>query len=192
MIHRFFKHAALAAMLVGHPGLSAAQTSRPASQGEDLNRTIRVWVSGGLGGAGYHAGGGVTLRASANASIDRAVAMFRSTVSFLPSDGHTSHRESSVLLGRRVGGKHFYLIPAIGLGEARWSDDWCTGHAQCTPDEAAQYKARGRVIAYDIGLHASKLFAGVALNINGVTRGGESKLDMLGFALSLKVGAFGR
>lgn len=191
MIVRFGKYVAVASMLaVGHPASSVAQATSPASRGEDLSRTTRIWVSGGLGPSGYHTSGGVTLRAGATISIDRAVAMYRTTASFEGSDGHTDHGESSVLLGLRFGGKHFYLIPAIGVGNANWSDDYCTAHAQCTPDVAAQFKAEGRVISYDIGLHASKLFAGVGLNVTGVA--GSAKLDLLALVLSVELGAFGR
>jgi hypothetical protein len=177
-------------LVASYPDLSGAQSTIPASRGEDLSRTTRLWLSGGLGPSGYHATGGVGARGSATLAVDRAVAMFRKTGSFEGSDGHTDHGESSALLGLRIGGALFYLIPAIGLGTARWSDDYCTAHAQCTPDVAAEFKAEGRVVAYDIGLHASKRFAGVGLNITGVT-GGE-KLDLLALVLSLEVGAFGR
>jgi hypothetical protein len=40
------------------------------------------------------------------------------TGSFEGSDGHTDHREASVLGGVRFGGKNFYLIPAIGSGNS--------------------------------------------------------------------------
>ena len=194
MILRFLQYGALALMLAASdPGVSAAQTTSPPSPGEDLSRKTRIWLSGGLGPSGYHGTAGVALRASGTVSIDRAVAMYRKSVSFEGSDGHTDHGESSVLLGLRVGGKHAYLIPAIGLGDASWSDDYCTAHAQCTPDVAAQYKASGRVIAYDIGLHASKWVAGLGLNITGVTGvGAAEKLDLLALVLSVELGVFGR
>jgi hypothetical protein len=190
MIRHLVQYAALAGMLAAGPEVIAAQTSNPTSQGEDLSRTTRFWLSGGLGPSGFHGTSGVGARASATLSIDRAVAMFRMTGSIEGVDGHTDHAESSVLLGLRLGGKHFYLIPAIGRGTARWSDDLCTAHVTCTPEVAAQFKAKGPVIAYDIGLHASKLFAGVGLNVTGVA--GSEKLDLLALLFSVELGAFGR
>lgn len=52
------------------------------------------------------------------------------------------------------------------------------------------FEDEGPVMAYDIGVHASKLFAGVALNIMGVT--GPGRRNLTAIVLSLELGAFGR
>jgi hypothetical protein len=76
------------------------------------------------------------------------------------------------------------------VGTARWHDDLCTAHVPCTPAVAAQFEAEGRVMAYDIGLHASRRFAGFGLNLTGVA--GSTKTDLMALVLSIELGAFGR
>jgi len=171
--------------------LAAGALAQPTrSSGEDLSRTNRFWLSGGFGPAGFHGTSGISARASATATVDRAVGMFRMTGSIEGIDGHVDHREKSALVGVRFGGKNLYLIPAMGIGYAHWHDDLCTAHITCTPAVAAQYEDEGRVVAFDVGLHASKLFAGFGVNLTGVK--GSGKTDLMALVFSLELGAFGR
>lgn len=84
----------------------------------------------------------------------------------------------------RFGGKHLYLIPAIGLGRARFDDDYCREHAQCTPAEAGELVSDGPALAYDIGVHASKVIAGLAFNITGLAGSTKRTLTALSFRSS--------
>jgi hypothetical protein len=184
------RYALVFALFFGASFRAFAQTN-PGQDDRDLARTVRAWASGGLGtGAFNGVGGGASARANGTVSIDRAVAMFRMTGSIEGIDGHTDHAEKSILGGIRFGGKNVYVIPAVGIGHARWVDDYCNAHAICTPNMAAQFEDEGRVIAYDLGVHATKFFAGLALNITGVA--GSGKTNLLAMVISLELGAFGR
>jgi hypothetical protein len=191
MTFAFGRLAAAAVLMTAvHSGTALAQTTNRVPE-QDLARTIRLWVSGGIGPGAFHGvGGGGSARASGTISIDRAVAMFRMTGSIEGVDGHSDHAEKSLLAGVRLGGNSVYFVPAIGIGNARWTDDYCSAHAICQPDVAAQFEDEGRVVAYDIGLHASKRFVGVALNVTGVA--GSGRTDLLALVLSLELGAFGK
>ena len=191
MSFRLSRLSAVVLFLMGSHSVTAFSQPQITPRGQDLSRTIRLWISGGLGPGSFHgAGDGITARASGMISVNRAVAMLRTSGSIEGFDGHSDHAEKSLLGGVRLGGKNLYLIPAIGVGNARWTNDYCSAHAICTPEEAAQLDARGRVVAFDIGVHASKLLAGLAVNVSGVA-GGE-KTDLLAIVISLELGAFGR
>jgi hypothetical protein len=164
--------------------------AQDAPRSEALSRATSIWLSGGFGPSSFYSSGGVSARASATLSVGGVVAMGRMTGSIEGVDGHVDHREKSVLAGLRLGGKNFYLIPAIGIGHALWTDDLCTAHITCTPAEAAQFEDEGRVVAYDISVHATKLVAGVGLSLTGVA--GSDKKNLLALVLSLELGWFGR
>ena len=178
----------LCALLLGHTFAAAAQTEPQAPPAVAPTSSIGFWVSGGLGSGDFHETSGISGRASATLTLNQVAVMLRTTGSFEGIDGHTDHAETSLLFGGRFGGKYLFVIPAVGLGKARWADDHCTAHFQCTPAEAAQYEDEGRVVAFDIGVHAARLVAGVALNITGVA--GSTKRNLLAMVVSLELGAF--
>ncbi len=95
-----------------------------------------------------------------------------------------------MLGGIRLGGKHLYMIPALGVGYARWTEDLCTDHIICTPEVAAQYAEKGGVVSYDFGFHATRSFGGLGLNIFGTA--GAPKRNLMAMVFSLELGSFGR
>ena len=181
-------------LLLPAPKSSGAQTQTrtpDTTSATRLRHLTRFWVSGGIGSAGYYeTGPGVSLRTSATLSFDRAVVMVRKSDSFEGIDGHTSLIETSVLAGMRFGRKSLYVIPALGVANAYWLDDYCTEHAFCTPSQAAQYESKGSGFAYDVGLHASKLLAGLAVNVGGIAT--PRKRRLFTTSVSLELGWFER
>ncbi len=153
-------------------------------------RTVRVWLSLGLGPGEFYDTDGVSARASITGSLSRAVVMVRATGSFEGIDGHSDHSESSILGGVRLGGKSLSIIPALGIGKARWTNDLCTAHITCTPEVAAQYVDEGIVAAYDVGVHASYRFIGIAANFTGAA--GSPKRLLRALVLSVELGVFGK
>ena len=157
-------------------------------QATEPRMPINLWVSGGLGPSGFHQSSGVTLRGSGSLSVDRGVLKVRRSVTFEGVDGHQDLEERAVLAGWRLGDNYAYMIPAIGVGTARFDDDMCEAHVTCTPAVAASRDSEGAVVAYDIGLHMSRLVLGLAFNVSGTI--GPSKRSHTALTLSLEFGAF--
>lgn len=183
---------AVIACLVGllGPSVASAQTTDPIPPAVAPPRISRIWVSGGLGPAGFYRTGGLGYRASANLSVDRLVLTFRKAGAIESFDGHRHLLGTSVLGGYRLGGKYLYMIPALGFGTASFEDDLCTNHIQCTPDVAAQYQDDGPVVAYDVGFHANWFVAGLSVNLTGAA--GSPKRNFTALVFSFSLGWFGQ
>ncbi|HET9424674.1 MAG TPA: hypothetical protein VFO55_04815 [Gemmatimonadaceae bacterium] len=153
-------------------------------------RDVRVWLSAGAGPSTFRHSEGGSLRASATVSVGRAALLGRQSLNFEGIDGHVSIDESAVLAGWRFGGKHLFVIPAVGVANAHWLDDLCTAHITCTPEATAELESKGPGVAFDLGFHASKLIAGLALNISGIAA--PEKRRYLATVISIELGFFGR
>jgi hypothetical protein len=151
---------------------------------------LLVWVSGGLGPATFMRTEGIALRAAVNTSYRRGVFMVRRTAAFEGIDGYASTDETAVLAGVRVGGSHFYIIPALGAGNTSWEDNGPCSFSTCTPTQALSYQGKSRALAFDIGLHASKWLFGFAINVSATT--GPANGQLFTVALSPEIGWFGR
>lgn len=180
----------LACAMFAVAGTVSAQASDSTPSPPKVQWPIRLWVSGGLGGASLYRGAGLAVRSSATLSFRRGVLLVRRTKASGAADSYVDITEGSILGGMRLGWKHLYLTPAIGIGDAKWTYDVCDAGISCTQDALAQNQDKGRGMAYDIGLNASWRIVGVGFNIGGL-RGAE-KRTMTANVISVQLGWFGR
>jgi hypothetical protein len=145
----------------------------------------RVWLSAGIGPSSFMRTGGVGLRAAVNASYGRAVLLVRATDAFEGGDGYASTDEKAVLAGVRLGGSHFYIIPAAGVGKTKWKDDGPCTFATCTTAERLRYRGESQSLALDLGIHANAWIVGFAVNVSVVTGPANGQLFTLAFSPEL-------
>jgi hypothetical protein len=169
----------------------AAPAAAQAAPGDTAPRTwwrnqpTRVWVAGGLGPADYFEASGAAIRTSASLSYGRAVVMVRFLDAFDGIDGYTSTEGTGTLAGFRLGRRYLYAIPALGFGNLVWKD----GHGSCSAPCA--YRLEGKGLAYDLGLHATRLLGGVGLNASGFW-GTAPHERVFALVLSPQLGWFGK
>jgi hypothetical protein len=171
------------------PPLAWAQTSPDSTAKRSW--PINLWLSGGLGPAGYYEDDGFALRASGTLSVGRFVVLVRDTDAFEGLDGYSSNEESAVLAGLRFGNRRRFLVPAIGISRAHWKDDaYCYNSFCSAPLTELGYEREGRAFTYDLGFHLNYRILGVAVNAGGVV--GPAKLGLRTMVISLEAGWFGR
>jgi hypothetical protein len=186
MMMPFLRVAGIAGLLFA---AAPASAKAQAASGDTVARTwrsgpLRLWLAGGLGPSSFFQASGAAARSSITVAYGRAVVFRRSLAAFDGIDGYLSTDETSLLAGYRSPGRHRYYILALGSASTIWQD----GHGYCASPCAFRYESNG--VAYDLGVHATRMLGGFAVNVSGVV--GPPKARVLAVVLSPELGWFGR
>jgi hypothetical protein len=171
--------ASLALIVVVLSETASAQTRR--SDASD-RAAQRGWASLGVGTGTHHLGDGGTLRLAGAYAVGPFLGMVRRSLTLESLDYSASNDETSYLIGAWSRGANFSESAAVGLASVHWANTCYT------VDDCQSGDERG--VAWDLGVHASRTYAGLAFHLFGVA--GPPSTRLIAGAISLELGWFGR